>query len=71
MATHNQYGNDDRDIPDGILDSEAIHIKLDELIRAIDVRTMLFYNLKNLGERELDRIRADYIRLVEEAREKL
>jgi hypothetical protein len=28
-------------------------------------------NLENLGERELDRIRADYISLAEEAREKL
>jgi low affinity Fe/Cu permease len=52
-------------------DSEAMHIKLDELIRAIDGAHNALLNLENLGERELDRIRADYIRLAEEAREKL
>ena len=48
-------------------DSEAMHIKLDELIRAIDGAHNALLNLENLGERELDRIRADYIRLAEEA----
>jgi low affinity Fe/Cu permease len=52
-------------------DSEAMHIKLDELIRAIDGAHNALLNLENLGEKELDRIRADYIRLAEEAREKL
>ena len=52
-------------------DSEAMHIKLDELIRAIDGAHNALLNLENLGERELDRIRADYIRLAEEARENL
>jgi low affinity Fe/Cu permease len=52
-------------------DSEAMHIKLDELIRAIDGAHNALLNLENLGERELDRIRADYIRLAEESREKL
>ena len=52
-------------------DSEAKHIKLVELIRAIDDAHNALLNLENLGERELDRIRADYIRLAEEARETL
>jgi low affinity Fe/Cu permease len=52
-------------------DSEAMHIKMDELIRAIDGAHNALLNLENLGEKELDRIRADYIRLAEEAREKL
>ena len=52
-------------------DSEAMHIKMDELIRAIDGAHNALLNLEDLGERELDRIRADYIRLAEEARETL
>src|ERR1700681_4029199 len=44
-------------------DSEAMHIKLDELIRAIDGAHNALLNLENVGEREVDRIRADYIRL--------
>jgi len=52
-------------------DSEAMHIKLDELIRAIDGAHNALLNLEDLGERELDRIRADYTRLAEEARETL
>ena len=47
-----------------------MHIKLDELIRAIDGVHNALLNLENLGEKELDRIRADYIRLPEEARER-
>ena len=52
-------------------DSEAMHIKLDELIRAIEGAHNALLNLEDLGERELDRIRADYTRLAEEAREML
>jgi len=52
-------------------DSEAMHIKLDELIRAIDGAHNALLNLEDLGERELDRIRTDYTRLAEEARETL
>ena len=52
-------------------DSEAMHIKLDELIRAVEGAHNSLLNLEDLGEKELDRIRADYIRLAEEAREKL
>jgi low affinity Fe/Cu permease len=52
-------------------DSEAMHIKLDELIRAIDGAHNALLNLEDLGEKELDRIRADYTRLAEEARETL
>jgi low affinity Fe/Cu permease len=52
-------------------DSEAMHIKLDELIRAIDGAHNALLNLEDLGEKELDRIRADYTRLAEEAREML
>jgi low affinity Fe/Cu permease len=52
-------------------DSEAMHIKLDELIRAIDGAHNALLNLEDLGERELDRIRVDYTRLAEEARETL
>ena len=33
-------------------DSEAMHIKLDELIRAIDGAHNALLNLENLGERE-------------------
>jgi low affinity Fe/Cu permease len=52
-------------------DSEAMHIKLDELIRAINGAHNALLNLEDLGEAELDRIRADYTRLAEEARETL
>jgi low affinity Fe/Cu permease len=52
-------------------DSEAMHIKLDELIRAINGAHNALLNLEDLGEKELDRIRADYTRLAEEARETL
>ena len=52
-------------------DSQAMHIKLDELIRAIDGAHNALLNLEEWGEKELDRIRADYTRLAEEAREML
>ena len=52
-------------------DSEAMHIKLDELIRAVEGAHNGLLNLEDLGEKELDRIRADYIKLAEAARQPL
>ena len=49
-------------------DAEAMHIKMDELIRAIEGAHNALLNLEDLDEKELDKIRADYIRLAKEAR---
>lgn len=52
-------------------DSEAIQIKLDELLRAIEGAHNALLDLEELDEVELDRIRRDYGRLAREAREAL
>jgi low affinity Fe/Cu permease len=52
-------------------DSEAMHIKLDELIRAVEGAHNALLNLEDLGEKELDSIRADYLKLAEVARQPL
>jgi low affinity Fe/Cu permease len=52
-------------------DSEAMHIKLDELIRSIEGAHNALLNLENLTPTELDHIRSDYIKLAREAQEKL
>jgi low affinity Fe/Cu permease len=52
-------------------DSEAIHIKLDELIRSVKGAHNALLDLETLEEHELDNIRADYIKLAERAREAL
>ena len=52
-------------------DAEAMHIKLDELIRAIDQAQNALLNLEELEEKDLDRIRADYLKLAEQSRSKL
>ena len=49
-------------------DSEAIQIKLDELIRAIDGAHNALLDLEELEEKDLDRIRATYQHLAEQAR---
>jgi low affinity Fe/Cu permease len=49
-------------------DAEAMHIKLDELIRAIKEAQNSLLDLETLDEEELDRIRSRYERLAEEAR---
>lgn len=49
-------------------DAEAMHIKLDELIRALDNAQNALLNLENLDEKDLDRIRGDYLKLAESAR---
>src|SRR5258705_7242717 len=52
-------------------DAEAMHIKLDELIGAMDQGQNGLLNLEELEEDDLEGIRADYLRLAERARVKL
>ena len=49
-------------------DSEAVHIKLDELIRAMQGAHNALLNLEELEQGELDRIRATYGKLADQAR---
>lgn len=52
-------------------DTEALHVKLDELIRAITGAHNAVLDLENLEEDELDKIRSKYTQLAKEARETL
>jgi low affinity Fe/Cu permease len=52
-------------------DSEAVQVKLDELIRAIDGAHNALLDLEELEEDELDRIRAKYVLLAKLARKDL
>ena len=49
-------------------DSEAIHIKLDELIRVSKGAQNALLNLEELEEEELDSIREKYVKVAENAR---
>ena len=49
-------------------DQEALQIKLDELIRAMESAHNALLDLEELDDEELDRIRKDYLKLAEEAR---
>ncbi|MEO8016762.1 MAG: low affinity iron permease family protein [Pseudomonadota bacterium] len=49
-------------------DSEAVQIKLDELLRISPGAHNVLINLEELEEAELDRIRAVYVKLAEKAR---
>jgi low affinity Fe/Cu permease len=49
------------------LDSEAMQVKLDELIRAVDGAHNALLDLEELEEDELDSIRSRYRRLAERA----
>jgi low affinity Fe/Cu permease len=52
-------------------DAEAIQIKLDELLRAHEGAHNALLDLEELEEDELRKLRANYLRLAEEARRKL
>ena len=52
-------------------DSEAIQVKLDELIRAIEGAHNSLLDLEELEEAELDRIRAPYQEMAKQARHEL
>jgi low affinity Fe/Cu permease len=49
-------------------DSEAVHLKLDELIRALEGAHNALLDLEDLDDKELDRIRETYAELAESAR---
>jgi low affinity Fe/Cu permease len=52
-------------------DSEAIQIKLDELIRAMEGAHNALLELEELSQTDLDRIKAEYHKLAEKARKDL
>ena len=52
-------------------DSEAIQVKLDELIRAIEGAQNSLLDLEELEEKELDAIRDEYLDLAKAARHEL
>ena len=52
-------------------DSEALQIKLDELIRVTEGAHNALLNLEDLEEQELDKIRSSYCELADKAREDL
>jgi low affinity Fe/Cu permease len=52
-------------------DSEAMQVKLDELIRAITGAQNVLLDLEELDDEELDSIREEYLELAERAREEL
>ncbi len=49
-------------------DSEAVQVKLDELLRVTPGAHNVLLNLEELDERELEKIRAIYCRLADKAR---
>jgi low affinity Fe/Cu permease len=52
-------------------DTEAMHVKLDEIIRAIEGADNALLDLEELEDDELDHIRQDYEHLADEARTEL
>jgi low affinity Fe/Cu permease len=52
-------------------DSEALQVKLDELIRSMEGAHNVLMDLEELEDHELDRIRGTYANLAKEAREDL
>jgi low affinity Fe/Cu permease len=52
-------------------DTEALQVKLDELLRVTKGAHVALLDLEELDDKDLDRIRKDYEKLAGEAREKL
>jgi low affinity Fe/Cu permease len=52
-------------------DAEAVHVKLDELIRAVKGAHNALLDLEELEDEDLDRIRAEYTKLAQRARHEL
>jgi hypothetical protein len=78
LAARDQYRNDHCHFPDGLpdqstqnRDTEAMQVKLDELIRVGENAKTALLDLEELEEEELDRIYAEYRALAQEARDRL
>jgi low affinity Fe/Cu permease len=52
-------------------DSEAMQLKLDEIIRSLEGAHNIFLDLEELTEKDLDKIKGRYIKLAETARKEL
>ena len=52
-------------------DTEALQIKLDELIRSLKTAQNALLDLEELDDEELDMIRNDYLQLAKSARERM
>ena len=52
-------------------DTEALQVKLDELIRATTGAKNLLLGLEEVDEKELEEIRSDYLKMAEQARKKI
>lgn len=52
-------------------DSAAIQLKLDEIIRSMESANNALLNMEELDEKELEEIRAGYLKLAEDALNKL
>ncbi|HWL15138.1 MAG TPA: low affinity iron permease family protein [Opitutus sp.] len=52
-------------------DSQAIHVKLDELIRAMKGAKNTLLDLDNLTDEQLEQLHANYVKLAEQAKTKL
>ncbi len=52
-------------------DTEALQVKLDELIRATSGAKNLLLDLEEMDEKELEAIRGDYLKIAEQARKKI
>lgn len=52
-------------------DTQALQIKLDELLRSVETAHTVLLDLEELDDEELDTIRKDYLELAKKAREAL
>jgi low affinity Fe/Cu permease len=52
-------------------DTEALQIKLDELLRSVENAHTVLLDLEELDEEEIDRVRKDYLELARKSREAL
>lgn len=52
-------------------DGKAMHIKLDELLRAVEEANTDFCDLEERGDAELKRLHAKYIKMASEAKESI
>jgi low affinity Fe/Cu permease len=52
-------------------DTDALQIKLDELLRAVDAAKNTMIDLEELDDEELEAIREDYLKLARKARSKV